>query len=57
MESSGALIVSWSFSGGKDHSVLIVGQKKPGKDIDIINAFQGEEAEELYHKLVTRKEV
>lgn len=56
MESSGALIVSWSFTNNKDHSVLIVGQKKPGKDMDIVNAFQGVEAEELYLKLVTRKE-
>ena len=58
MKSSGSVIVSWDFTNGKDASILLVGQKKPGKDVDIINAFQGKEAEELYKKLtaVNRKE-
>lgn len=38
-----------------DIPVLVVGTKvKNG--INIINAFQGEEAEELYKKLTTKKE-
>ena len=37
-----------------DIPVLVVGTKvKNG--INIINAFQGEEAEELYHKLTERR--
>lgn len=37
-----------------DIPVLVVGTKvKNG--INIINAFQGEEAEELYHKLADKK--
>ena len=46
----GAFIVSWDFSNGKDKEVLLVGEKKEGR-IDIVNAFQGEEAVEIYKKL------
>lgn len=56
METSGAVIVSWDFSNGKDVGVLLVGKKDPGKPIEIINAFQGKEAEELYQRLTTRKD-
>lgn len=49
------ILVSFDFTHGKDKSVLIVGRKTPGQVVDIINAFQGEEAEELYKKLVTKK--
>jgi hypothetical protein len=35
--------------------VLIVGRRGKEKEIDIINAFQGEEAEELYRKLTTNQ--
>lgn len=33
--------------------VLIVGRKRPNESVDIINAFQGKEAEDLYLKLIT----
>ena len=56
MESaSGALIVSWDFSNAPDKHILIVGSKTPKQDIEIINAFQGEEAHEIYEKLTTVK--
>lgn len=35
--------------------VLVVG-KKEGAGVKIINAIQGEEAVELYNKLITKKE-
>lgn len=47
---NGAYIVSWEFSHGKDVGVLIVGRQQNGK-IDIVNAFQGKEAYDLYVKL------
>lgn len=50
MMSNGSIIVSWDFSNGKDNSILLVGQQKNGV-VNVINAFQGEEAEELYRKL------
>lgn len=51
MISNGSIIVSWDFSNGKDNSILLVGQQKNGV-VNVINAFQGEEAEELYKRLV-----
>lgn len=50
----GAYIVSWDFSHGNDKGVLLVGHQQKGK-MDIVNAFQGEEAYELYKKLSTKK--
>ena len=55
MNSYGSVIVSWDFSHGKDHSILLVGKQVDGR-VDIVNAFQGGEAEELHRKLMTVKE-
>lgn len=52
---SDTLLVSISFSD-KDTGVLVVGRKRKNESIEIINAFQGEEALDLYKKLVTKKE-
>lgn len=52
---SDTLLVSISFSD-KDKGVLIVGRQRKNQSIDIVNAFQGDEALELYKKLVTQKE-
>lgn len=38
---------------GKDNTVLIVGEKKDKVDVKIVNAFQGDEALELYLKLIS----
>ena len=51
---SDTLLVGVDFSK-KDNGVLIVGRKRPNESVDIINAFQGEEAKELYEKLITKK--
>ena len=42
-------------SSSEDSAALIVGRKTPGEVVTIINAFQGEEARELYKKLITIK--
>lgn len=44
--------VDFDMAGGPDTAVLIVGKKKKGEAIDILNAFQGEEAMRLY-KILT----
>lgn len=54
MKSTDSVIVSWDFSRGKDVGVLIVGGQKNGQ-VDIINAYQGKEAYELYRKLTVKK--
>lgn len=40
---------------GRSGDVLIVGRKPKTKPVDVINTFQGEEAEELYLRLITVK--
>jgi hypothetical protein len=52
----GSLLVGWDYSHGKDEMVLIVGQKRMNESVEIINAFHGKDAEELYEKLTTRKQ-
>ena len=37
------------------YEVENVGKKKKGNALEIVNAFQGEEAEELYNRLITVK--
>lgn len=50
---SDTFLVSFDYAHG-DIPVLIVGKKDKG-ELDIINAFKGEEATELYQKLTTKK--
>jgi hypothetical protein len=47
------LLVGFDFTHGKDDNVLIVG-KKNGKGLEIINAFQGEDAKAMYELLTTK---
>lgn len=50
-----SLIISIDTTNGKDNTVLIVGRKRPTQEMEIVNAFQGEEALELYSRLSTVK--
>ena len=56
IKTTDTILVSYDFTHGKDKSVLVVGRKQPKETVEIINAFMGEEAEELYKKLITKKE-
>lgn len=51
-----SILVSVDFSNINDTGVMVVGRKRMNQSIDIINAFDGDEARELYEKLVTKKE-
>ena len=53
---SGSYIVAWDFSNGEDYDVLLVGERKNGV-MNIVNAFQGQEARDIYEKLSTGKKV
>lgn len=53
-EKIGSVIVSWDFSNGKDQSILIVGKQQNGV-VNIVNAFQGEDAVKIHEKLTTKK--
>ena len=50
-----AVVVSYG-NDSSDIPILIVGRKPRGKEIEIINAFEGEEATTLYYKLTSRKD-
>ena len=54
-EEAHSLIIGVDFSRGPDQDVLIVAKGKHGVVAKVVNAFQGEEARELYHRLVTPK--
>ena len=54
MKSSDTLLVGFDHSHG-DIAVLIIGRKDAGENAQIINQFQGKEAEELYKKLVGKE--
>lgn len=54
MKTADTLLVGIDFSKGEDVGVLVVGRKRPNESIDIINAFQGEEARDLYERLTTK---
>lgn len=42
---------------GRSGNILIVGRRRLNNEsVEIINAFQGDEAKELYEKLITKKE-
>lgn len=54
-KSHGALIVSWDFSHAPDKHILLVGTKTPKADVEVINAFQGEDAHAVYDILTDKK--
>ncbi len=54
MKTRDNFLVGVDFSRGPDVGILIVG-KKNGDQVDLINFFQGDEAYNLYKKLVTKK--
>ena len=51
-----SILVGFDYTNGVDKSVLIVGKKRPNQSVEIINAFQGPEAEDLWRRLTTKKE-
>ena len=50
---SDTILVSFDYTHG-DVQLLIFGRKKKGL-IEVINAFKGEEAKELYQRLTAKK--
>jgi hypothetical protein len=49
----GSYIVSWDFSRGNDTDILLVGSQKNGR-VEVVNAFQGKDAHEVYEKLTKK---
>lgn len=53
---SEAIVVSIDYNESDGTGVLIVGRKRGKGPVEIINAFQGQEALDIYKKLTTVKE-
>ena len=54
MKKEDTLVVSFSCQTNEDVSVLVIGRKKMNESVEIINAFQGEDAVKLYKKLLEK---
>lgn len=54
MEVNESLIIGVDFTDNQDASILIVGRQKSGV-MNIVNAFKGKEAEDIYKKLTNGK--
>lgn len=53
-----SFIVSFSFNmDDPSKSVCVVGEKQMNQAMEIINAFQGSDADDIFRKLTTKKEV
>lgn len=57
LQKIGKHLESIDILSSEDKALLIVGKKKPNKPIEIINAFEGEDAIRLYRKLITKKKL
>lgn len=53
MDVTDSVIVAYDRKG--DNAILIVGKKNPKQDVAIVNAFQGDEATELWKKLIAKE--
>lgn len=51
------ILVSFNPCNSNGNELLIIGRKEEGKPVNVINAFQGKEAVELYNKLITKTEL
>ena len=49
------LLIGVDISNGEDLAVLTVGRKRMNQSVEIVNAFAGKEAIELYNKLIDSK--
>ena len=50
---SDVVLVSFDCTHGVDESIMLVGRKRPDGSVEVIEKFQGKEAEDLYLKLTT----
>lgn len=49
------ILIGVDISDKDSTAVLTVGRKRMNQSVEIINAFQGDEARELYNRLVTKE--
>ena len=51
-----SILVSYVENKDPEKSVLVIGKKRINQSAEIINAFQGSEATELWKKLINKSE-
>jgi hypothetical protein len=58
MRHTDSILVGFDYDEtNKDECVLVVGRKRVNRDsVEVINAFHGKEAKELYEKLITKED-
>lgn len=54
MSVSRGLVIGYDYTSEKDTTVLVVGEQKNGV-MNIINAFEGDDAKKIYELLTTEK--
>lgn len=56
MRNSDTLLVGWDADRKEgDIPILIIGRKSYGEKVEIVNQFQGQEAKELYFRLLKKE--
>ena len=51
-----SFVVSFSFNmDDPDKSVCLVGEKRMNQSMEIVNAFMGSDADDIFRKLTTKK--
>ena len=56
MSTTESVIVAYDYTNGVDKALLLVGKKKPNETMEVINAFAGKEAADIWATLTTKKE-
>ena len=56
LDTSNSLLVGFDFDRGVEAGFLVVAQKLPNEHINIINTISGDEAWDIFYKLIGRKE-
>ena len=56
MKTEDTILVGFNAANGDDAAFIVVGRKNPKTGATIINTIYGEEAMDIYKKLVTKKE-
>lgn len=50
-----ALLVSVTYDTNGKVNLMVVGKKRKNESVEIVNAFQGEDAVRLYNELITKR--
>lgn len=50
-----SLLVSVTYDDNNKINLMVVGKKRRNEAVEIVNAFQGDDAARLYYELITKK--